>query len=150
MATTAGERIFVDTNVLVYATQATAPWHADARRALTDWRSRGAELWISRQVLREYLSTLSRPQTISAPMPMPVLVQDIRQFESLFIVAEDGPIVTAQLLDLLTAISCAGKQIHDANIVATMLTHGVNKLLTHNERDFSRFAALITVLGIAN
>ena len=68
MPTTAVERIFVDTNVLVYATQVTAPWHAEANQTLTALHAAGAELWISRPVLREYLATLSRPQTFSAPL----------------------------------------------------------------------------------
>jgi hypothetical protein len=39
-----------------------------------------------------------------------------------------------------------GKQVHDTNIVATMLTHGVNRLLTHNVADFVRFSQEITVI----
>jgi predicted nucleic acid-binding protein len=109
MATTAVDRVFVDTNVLVFATQVSAPWHAEASRALSDLRAAGVELWISRQVLREYLATLSRPQTFAAPLPMSVLVLDVLQFEKLFTLAEDGPPVTAHLLSLLPAIPCAGK-----------------------------------------
>ena len=148
MATTAVERIFVDTNVLVYATQATAPFHVEANQSLTALHNGGAELWISRQILREYLVTLSRPQTFSAPLPIAVLVADVKQFVSLFTVAEDGPGVTAHLLSLLTAVACGGKQIHDANIVATMLTHGIQKLLTHNVADFNRYASYITVVPL--
>ena len=36
-----------------------------------------------------------------------------------------------------------GKQVHDANIVATMLAHGETRLLTFNQADFRRFAGLI-------
>ena len=32
-----------------------------------------------------------------------------------------------------------GKQIHDANIVAVMLTHGIYRLVTYNQADFGRF-----------
>ena len=32
-----------------------------------------------------------------------------------------------------------GKQIYDTNIAATMLTHGVSRLLTLNPDDFKRF-----------
>ncbi len=31
------------------------------------------------------------------------------------------------------------KSIHDANIVAVMLTHGVRRLATYNQADFQRF-----------
>ena len=42
-----------------------------------------------------------------------------------------------------------GKQVHDANIVATMLVYGIPCLLTHNARDFERFGDMVTVEGIA-
>ncbi len=58
--------------------------------------------------------------------------------------AEDGSEVTAQLLDFLRRVPTGGKQVHDANLVATMLTHGIAHLLTFNEADFRRFGALIT------
>jgi predicted nucleic acid-binding protein len=148
MVTTAVDRVFVDTNVLVFATQTSAPWHAEAARALSDLHAAGAELWISRQILREYLAALSRPQTFAAPLPIAILTRNVTQFETLFAVAEDGYGVTIYLLNLLGAISCAGKQVHDANIVATMLAHGIPKLLTHNVADFTRFVGQITVLPL--
>ena len=57
--------------------------------------------------------------------------------------------VTAKLLDLLLQFPSGGKQVHDANIVATMLVHGVPKLLTHNTADFARFSSVIEVLPLA-
>jgi predicted nucleic acid-binding protein len=148
MATTAVDRVFVDTNVLVFATQVTAPWHTTAELALSDLRAAGTELWISRQILREYLAALSRPQTFASPLPVSVLVTDVAQFQQLFFIAEDGPAATAYLLTLLGIIPCAGRQIHDANIVATMLAHGIPNLLTHNVADFQRFAAYVTVVPL--
>jgi predicted nucleic acid-binding protein len=69
MATTAADPVFIDTNVLVFANTATAPLHAEAQAALQSYAASGAELWISRQILREYLATLSRPQSFSSPVP---------------------------------------------------------------------------------
>jgi predicted nucleic acid-binding protein len=106
---------------------------------------RGAELWISRQILREYLVTLSRPQTFSLPVPAATLIADVNRFQAQFRIAEDGPVVTANLLALLASIPVGGKQVHDANIVATMQAHGLRRLLTHNTADFTRFGALIQV-----
>ena len=59
-----------------------------------------------------------------------------------------GGQVVAQLLALLTEIPVAGRQVHDANIVATMLVYGVRRVLTHNTEDFVRFAAFIEVLPL--
>ena len=145
MATTAVDPVFVDTNILVYANTATAPFHAEAQSALRDFAASGAALGISRQILREYLATLSRPQTFSQPVPAATLIADVNRFQTQFQIAEDGPTVTANLLALLASIPIGGKQVHDANIVATMQAHGLRRLLTHNTSDFGRFVALIQV-----
>jgi hypothetical protein len=39
--------------------------------------------------------------------------------------------------------SGAGRQVHDVNIVATMLEHGIYRLLTFNAADFKRFVGII-------
>jgi len=101
MATTEGNRVFVDTNVLVYAAVSQAPFHAEARSVIRTRQEAGMDLWISRQVLREYLATLSRPQTFSIPQPIDVLIADIQRFQASFSIAEDGPAVTAKLLEVL-------------------------------------------------
>jgi predicted nucleic acid-binding protein len=36
--------------------------------------------------------------------------------------------------------------VHDARLVATMLSHGVHYLLTFNGDDFRRYADLITII----
>lgn len=148
MATREDNRLFVDTNILVYAAVSQSPFHAEARRAIQAQQEAGVELWISRQVLREYLATLSRPQTFSIPQPSDVLIQDVRKLQDCFSIAEDGPAATSKLLELLQALPIGGKQIHDANIVATMLANDIRTILTHNAGDYARFAGIITVLPL--
>lgn len=58
MAPTAGSAVFVDTNILVYATFPGSPFHEAARSTLSELESDGAVFWTSRQVLREYLAAL--------------------------------------------------------------------------------------------
>ena len=140
--------VFVDTNVLVYARVAGAPVHQPARDAIQRLYDAGAEIWISRQVPREYLAVLTRPQTFAKSQPIEVLTEDVRLFERRFRVAKDGPEVMGQLLSLLQQIPVGGGQVHDANIIATMLAHDISRLLTHNVGDFARFARWITILPL--
>jgi predicted nucleic acid-binding protein len=70
----AADRVFVDTNILVYANVASAPFHAEALQKLNDLWSAGAELWWSRQILREYFATLTKPQSFTAPLPASTLI----------------------------------------------------------------------------
>jgi predicted nucleic acid-binding protein len=147
MATTgaSADPVFVDTNVLIQATITAAPLHAVAVARLAALTGSGSELWISRQVLREYLATLSRPQSYTPALSAAALAADVTRFEAQFRIADDGPAVTGHLLTLIQAIPIGGKQVHDANIVATMLAHGLRRLVTHNTGDFARFGSLITI-----
>ena len=139
---------FIDTNILVYANLAQSPFHAQAVERLQTLNEQGAELWINRQVLREYLSAMTRQSVLTAEIPISSLIDDIRYFSNCFRIAEDSPLVTERLLTLPEQIPTGGKQVHDANIVATMQVHGIHYLLTHNVSDFERFSEIITILPL--
>jgi len=140
---TDAEPLFIDTNVLVYANIAESPFHARALDALRKAQRAGRPLWISRQVLREYLVILTRPQIFAQPLSKDRVIQRIRYFESRFYVADDTSAVTDELLRLFQDYKFGGKQIHDANIVATMQVCGIRCLLTHNREDFEQFSECI-------
>lgn len=141
-------RVFVDTNTLVYADQTASAFHARARTALARLEQEGAELWISRQVLREYLAAVTRPGATGAPpMTRPEAAGAVEGFLAAYGVAEDGPDATAQLLRLVRDVPMGGKQVHDANLVATMRAHGITRLLTFNDADFRRFGSLIELVA---
>jgi predicted nucleic acid-binding protein len=90
MATTVAEpAVFVDTNVLVYASRSTSAFHGRASARLEAPRASGAVLWISRQILREYLATVTRPQGTAPPLPMATALVDVDRFSRLFAVADE-------------------------------------------------------------
>lgn len=148
MATKAADRVFLDTNILVYASSIRAPFHQSALTAVQKAHETNTELWISRQVLREYLAALSRPQPFAASGALDVLVSDVRYFSTHFSVAEDCAEVTEALLDLAVRFDIRGKQIHDANIVATMVVYNIPTLLTANVGDFTRYESLINIKAL--
>lgn len=140
--------VFIDTNILVYASVPESPFHSVALNAIQSREQIEQELWISRQVLREYLATLTRPQAFTEPIPIVTLTAEIYFFQNRFRVAEDNFQVTERLLRLMEEISSGSKQVHDANIVAIMLVYGIPQILTHNTADFARFFELVTVLPL--
>jgi predicted nucleic acid-binding protein len=148
MAMTAGSRVFIDTNILVYANLGQSPFHSHAVSRLQELQDNDCSLYVNRQVLREYLAAMTRPGSLTADIPVFSLVEDVRGFENDLIVLDDVPAVTEKLLETVGKYSVAGKQIHDANIVATMLAVGIPALLTHNIADFRRFAEIIDVLPL--
>ncbi len=148
MTTGDDNAVFLDTNILVYASQTQSPFYPAALQAIQRFYEAGVELWISRQVLREYLATLTRPQQFTDPLPISIVIEDVRYFQSRFRVAEDSAQVTERLLTLMQQVPVGGSQVHDANIVATMQVYAIRQLLTHNTADFARFSQLITVLPL--
>ena len=140
--------VFIDTNILIYANLALSPFHSQATERLQAMEEQEIELWISRQTLREYLAAMTRRGDLTGEIPVSSLVKDVQYFSNRFQLAEDNFQVTERLLTLMEEITIGGKQVHDANIVATMLVYGIRQLLTHNTGDFARFSELITVLPL--
>ncbi len=141
--------MFVDTNVLVAARFVTAPAHGMARACLQRAsEDRGATICISRQVIREYLATVTRPQSWSKPLAMAEALGDVSRLGKSFAVLEDGPQVMDILFSLCRDVQFAGRQVHDANIVATMLAHDERRLLTFNQRDFRRYGGQIDLVSV--
>ncbi len=142
--------MFLDTNLFIPARFDAAPAHALARAALNRIERTGEGLCISRQVMREYLAVATRPQAWSTPLPMSRALADLSWMEETYEVLEDGPHVMDMLTRLCRDIPVGGKQIHDANIIATMLAHGERRLLTFNLRDFYRFARHVETVDPAD
>ena len=138
--------MFIDTNVLVSARILEAPDHDLARAQLERAFQDLEPLRISRQVLREYLSVVTRPQTWSIAIAREDALADVDRLTNGFEMLEDGPEVTQSLLALCREVAVGGRQIHDANIVATMLAHGEHRLLTFNAADFRRYGDRIELV----
>jgi len=136
--------LFIDTNVLVYANVLETPMHEQALAAINAAYQAGRTIWISRQVIREYLVTMTRPQAFENLSKATVLEQ-VDQFIQPFQVADDTGAVAGQLVKLMEDFKIGGKQVHDANIVATMLAYDIPCLLTHNVKDFARFGEVIRI-----
>ena len=138
--------MFIDTNVLVNSRILEAPDHHVARSRLERAFRESDPLTISRQVVREYLSVVTRPQIWAVAMAREDALDDANRLISSFEILEDGPLVTESLIALCREVPVGGRQIHDANIVATMLAHGERRLLTLTTSDFRRFGGRIELV----
>ncbi|MCC6455376.1 MAG: type II toxin-antitoxin system VapC family toxin [Caldilineaceae bacterium] len=142
-----GARAFVDTNVLLRALTLQMTLHQETETLIQRMWERGVELWVSRQVLREYLVQATHPNTYSSTLPISQVMVQMEMVQTLFHVADETQAVTKQLLFLLQKYPTRGKQVHDANIVATMLAYDIDTLLTINVNDFKRFSDQIHLIG---
>jgi len=143
------DRVMVDTNVLVAATDERRAEHHDALSILNDWPAGHTTLCVSSQILREYLTVATRPADENGlGLKPPEALGNVRAIrERTTLLVEDAK-VTERLLGLLADVECSGKQIHDANVVATMLVHGVGTVVTRNVDDFARFGGYVNVVRL--
>jgi predicted nucleic acid-binding protein len=141
MATMDAKRIFLDTNVLIYSTNIRSPLVNTAKAAIQKAREQGIELVVSQQILREYLAVTTRFDVIKGKTKFQNIIANVQKFQREFTVVVESPKQFEQLIQILQEVPSAGKQVHDANIVTTMVVHGIEHLLTHNVDDFERFSA---------
>ena len=144
---TSSSLVVVDTNVLLSASEAT---RADHRSAVTFLDSDPRELAVTPQILREYLVVATRPAELNGvALPVQVAAANVdRLLEALHLLPEDSTTVT-RLRQLVDDVPTSGRQIHDANILATALAHGASAIVTSDSRHFARFADVIEIEALA-
>ena len=132
------DKIFIDTNILVYLANEYSSFHLGATEMFKEIAGK-CELWISRQVLREYAVVMTRPGIVEKPLSSQDVVSDIEKWESIFLIADETEETTRTLVQLIKSYDIKGKKVHDANIVATMIGNSIQTLFTLNADDFRRF-----------
>jgi predicted nucleic acid-binding protein len=139
----------LDTNVLLAATDEGRAEHRAALKVVNEWAAGHTDLCTSGQVLREYLVVATRSaEQNGLGMSLPDALGNVRAIRArTSLLAEDSK-VSDRLLGLLADIECRGKQVHDANLVATMLVYGVGTVVTMNLADFARFERYVSLIRL--
>lgn len=143
-----GAKTFVDTNILLRALIPEMSFHTEADNLLRKMLREDTELWISGQVIREFIVQVTHPRTLKVPLTIEQVINEINAIQPLFSIADETAVVREKLLDLLKSYPTSGKQIHDANIVATMLVYGIDTLITLNVSDMNRFSDKIKLISL--
>jgi predicted nucleic acid-binding protein len=146
---TAPDRVMLDTNVLLAATDEGRAEHREALKVLNGWAAGHTDLCTSGQVLREYLSVATRsPERSGLGLSLPDALGNVRAIRGRTTLLADDSKVADRLLGLLADVECRGKQVHDANLVATMLVHGIGAFVTMNLEDFARFERHVSLIRL--
>lgn len=139
--------IFIDTNILVFATDDGSPFHSKSLDILKQFMKDRIDFAISPQIIREYLVVLTRGLQPDDPARSAEL-HNVGKFMEAFTLLDENSETVAKLQTILENFVVGGKQIHDTNIVAVMQVHGVKRLLTHNLDDFKKFDQWIEIMGL--
>ena len=140
-------KLLVDTNILIYAHLPNEHFHAVAKNKIEELSSE-FELIITRQIIREFLKVKSLIMYQNNKFDSKELIRDADFFEDNFTILDEDKNTTDNLLHLIDAFQVKGNQIHDCNIVASMLENQVFKIFTHNVKDFKRYEPLIQIIPL--
>jgi len=150
MAIPPGETQFLDTNILVTATDESRAHHHIARELIGRGRSAGLSGAVSGQIIREYLAVATRPVEVNGlGLTTADAIRNMEQFARRLAFCDETEATSVRLRGLVRMHGLAGKAIHDANVVATMACHGIQTLITENPEDFQRYPE-ISVLRLAD
>jgi predicted nucleic acid-binding protein len=134
--------ILVDTNILLRS-HPSDPRYLMLSGALAKLRVDRELLCIAPQNLVEYWVVATRPlENRGLGMQLAASVAEMQRLRKSFHVLEGLPGVADAWEKLVGKYLVLGKQAHDANLVATMLVHGVKRILTFNRADFKRFPGI--------
>jgi predicted nucleic acid-binding protein len=106
------------------------------------------EVWISRQILRELTKALLTTSIAAGQLDHSWVFRAVRTCLLNFRICDEGQDVLDTLLELIEKRNLPPRLVHDANIVATMLTNGVSKLITNDKSDFVPLSDLVTIVEI--
>lgn len=136
--TSESERVFIDTNVLVYSTfvDFEPEKHLDSIKILYGLDQSGRSLCISAQVLREFYAIVTNDKIFPKPLTSKQALRKIREFILRFSLIMEKETTLQNLIYLVEQYPVSRQKIHDLNIVATMMDNEIPHLFTYNTKDF--------------
>jgi len=137
-------RVLVDTNVLIYATLEDDPRFGHSHDLLTSVSD--GERFVSVQNLAEMYPNLTGPR-MENPDPPSVArakIQSIASLPTLQVLPLTGD-VQSIAMELCEKHAITRQRYYDAQLVATMIVHGIPTLITENARDFEAMTEIRAV-----
>ena len=139
-------KIFLDTNSLIYLKFSSLSFHHNTKSIFISLTERNNKFHISNQILREYIASCTREKLHKS---YEEVIFDCEEFKQTFEVFEDTKQVSVSLLEICAKYQVNGKQVHDANITATMISNSISHIITANVSDFKRYSDFIKIIPIA-
>jgi predicted nucleic acid-binding protein len=137
-------QIHLDTGILLRLLHQQATNHAEVRDAVRLVKSRGMITCTSLQNIAEFWNVCTRPATARGGLGLAddETLRRLQALESIVTVLPDPIDLYPRWRSLVTTQVVRGVQVHDARIVAFMMGHSINDLLTLNASDFLRYTQI--------
>jgi predicted nucleic acid-binding protein len=142
--------VLIDTNVLLRRTQPNHEHHAAAMDSVARLLAAGEMVCVTPQNIAEFWNVVTRPVTANGlGFSVSVALSEVEKIERILTLLRDPPVICPEWKRLIVEHSVLGAKVHDARLVAAMNVHKVDRILTFNTGDFSRYGIEI-VLPLEN
>jgi predicted nucleic acid-binding protein len=136
----------LDTNILARLAQPTHAMHPAAANAVDELDRQGNVLYLVPQNFYEFWVVATRPTSQNGLGFTPAQAQsELARFKALFTLLDDTPAVYPEWERLVVRHQVSGKNAHDTRLVAAMIVHGINQILTFNVGDFQRYQNIMVL-----
>jgi hypothetical protein len=134
----------VDTNVLVYAADTSAPEHERCRALLERWREGSAAWFLTWGICYEFLRVVTHPRVLRRPWTGRAANEFLEAVAAapglgLLVQTDRHRDVLRELVEEIPAL--AGNLWHDVETASLMREHGIRRICTR-DTDFHRFPFL--------
>ena len=137
---------FCDTNLMWRRIDVTNNDHPVIKSRMDNLLSDGSKCFINSQNLIEFQSVATRPLASNGLNYLPFKANEVAaQIEAYFFMLEDCPEIYSNWRWLMEKYDVRGRPVHDARLVAVMLTYGITHMLTRNGADFRRYHEITVV-----
>lgn len=136
------ELAIIDTNVLLYATDRSAPQHAASVSLRTAGEKGEVKLAVTPQIMFEYVGAITNPRRVKNAINLTEAWANVEAFIGAFVVLSPGATQVDDVMRLSQSLGVAGAEIHDLAIAATALQRGVSTVYSYDARVFSRVPGL--------
>ncbi len=142
-----GTDYLLDTNVLLRSADTTSAEHLPAQAAVNKLWAQGHELCYTAQNITEFWSVATRPQTSQNGLGLTAVdaAAEVSEIKAAFACLSENDEIFPEWERLVSAYSVLGKQLHDARLVAIMLTYRVTHILTFNTDHFAHYTQVVAV-----
>src|SRR3984957_3422341 len=142
----AGTRYLIDSNILIRWVQPSDPDYPIVESALEALAKQRAVLCYTSQNVAEFWNACTRPADRNGYGLSPENTdRRARFFEEKLRLLPDNLAVHEVWRKILVTHKVSGVQVYDARLVAMMLVHGVKRILTFNDKDFTRYTDIEAV-----
>ncbi len=135
----------IDSNLLVYAHNVSAPEHRTASRFIEGLLKdqTGEQVVLIHQTLFEFYSILTNPLIVAKPNPAEAWKICLYYFRhaSIQMASYESPVLQI-IQELMKESPGRGKRFFDLVLAATLKYHGVRRFYTRNEKHFREYGFL--------